>query len=65
MEEDKKIADQPAEPVAEGASASQPTNEMVEHLETQNRKLHASFESMKKEIAKQKEELAAKEGVEE
>ena len=64
LEEDKKTADQPAEPAAEGASASQPAQEMVEHLEAQNRKLHASFEAMKKEIAQMKEELAAKEGVE-
>ena len=51
MEEDQKKA-APEEPAAEGATAaSQPTKEIVEHLETQNRKLHASFDALKKEIA--------------
>lgn len=46
--EDKKQAEEIA-PAAEGSS--QPTKEIVEHLESQNRKLHASFDGLKKEIA--------------
>ena len=46
--EDKKEAKPDADAAEE---ASQPTKQMVEHLETQNRKLHASFDAFKKEIA--------------
>lgn len=46
--EDKK-EDKPDAAAPEEASG--PTKQMVEHLETQNRKLHASFDAFKKEIA--------------
>lgn len=41
---------------ADGAEGTKPpTKEMVEGLEAQNRKLHASFDGFKKEIAQLKE----------